>query len=107
MDPTEQVNASDQLRLFEDVQPDDLRHLGLIPEFIGRFPVITALHDLDGDALVKVLTEPRNVIARQYQRMFELEGVKLELTSEALIAIARQAIVRGTRARGLRGVMEG
>ncbi|MGR9107960.1 MAG: AAA family ATPase, partial [Gammaproteobacteria bacterium] len=97
----------DQLRLFEEVQPEDLRHFGLIPEFIGRFPVITALHDLDEQALVQILTEPRNALVRQYQRLFEFEGVRLEFTPEALIAIARQAIERGTGARGLRGVMEG
>ncbi len=97
----------DQLRLFEEVQPDDLRHFGLIPEFIGRFPVITALHDLDEQALVQILTEPRNALVRQYQRLFEYEEVQLEFTSGALRAIARLAIERGTGARGLRGVMEG
>ncbi|MEW8497427.1 MAG: ATP-dependent Clp protease ATP-binding subunit ClpX, partial [Candidatus Thiodiazotropha taylori] len=70
-------------------------------------PVITALHDLDEQALVKILTQPRNALQRQYQRLFEFEGVKLEFTDEALIAIARQALDRGTGARGLRGVMEG
>ncbi|MES9967181.1 MAG: ATP-dependent Clp protease ATP-binding subunit ClpX, partial [Sedimenticola sp.] len=99
--------AYDQLRLFEEVQPDDLRHFGLIPEFIGRFPVITALHDLDEAALVKILTEPRNALVKQYQRLFEFEGVKLDFTPEALTSIAKQAIERGTGARGLRGVMEG
>ena len=99
--------AYDQLRLFEEVQPDDLRHFGLIPEFIGRFPVITALHDLDEAALVQILTEPRNALVRQYQRLFEYEAVKLEFTDDALTSIARQAIGRGTGARGLRGVMEG
>ncbi|MCU7844344.1 MAG: ATP-dependent Clp protease ATP-binding subunit ClpX [Candidatus Thiodiazotropha sp. (ex Monitilora ramsayi)] len=99
--------AYDQLRLFEEVQPDDLRHFGLIPEFIGRFPVITALHDLDESALVKILVEPRNALVKQYQRLFEFEGVKLAFTAEALNAIARQAIERGTGARGLRGVLEG
>ncbi|WP_425442931.1 ATP-dependent Clp protease ATP-binding subunit ClpX [Solemya velesiana gill symbiont] len=99
--------AYDQLHLFEEVQPDDLRHFGLIPEFIGRFPVITALHDLDEAALVKILTEPRNALVKQYQRLFEFEGVKLDFTPEALTSIAKQAIERGTGARGLRGVMEG
>ncbi|MES9840077.1 MAG: ATP-dependent Clp protease ATP-binding subunit ClpX [Candidatus Thiodiazotropha endolucinida] len=99
--------AYDQLRLFEEVQPDDLRHFGLIPEFIGRFPVITALHDLDESALVKILTEPRNALIKQYQRLFEFEGVKLAFTTEALNSIAKQAIDRGTGARGLRGVLEG
>ena len=99
--------AYDQLRLFEEVQPDDLRHFGLIPEFIGRFPVITALHDLDEQALIKILTEPRNALVRQYQSLFDYESVQLSFTDDALCAIARQAIARGTGARGLRGVMEG
>jgi ATP-dependent Clp protease ATP-binding subunit ClpX len=107
VDLTDTSKAYDQLRLFEEVQPEDLRHFGLIPEFIGRFPVITALHDLDEQALVQILTQPRNALKRQYQRLFEFEGVKLEFTEEALTAIARQALERGTGARGLRGVMEG
>ncbi len=96
----------DQLRLFEEVLPEDLRHFGLIPEFIGRFPIITALHDLDEEALVRILTEPRNALIRQYHRLFQFEKVDLQFTPEALIAIAKQAIERGTGARGLRGVME-
>ena len=95
------------MRLFEEVQPEDLRHFGLIPEFIGRFPVITALHDLDETALVKILTEPKNALVSQYQKLFQYEGVKLEFSEDSLNAIARQAIERGTGARGLRGVMEG
>jgi ATP-dependent Clp protease ATP-binding subunit ClpX len=96
----------DQLRLFEEVEPGDLRHFGLIPEFIGRFPVITALHALDEQALVKILTEPRNALVRQYQLLFEYEGIELNFTPQALSAIANQAIARGSGARGLRGVME-
>ncbi len=92
---------------MEEVQPEDLRQFGLIPEFIGRFPVITALHDLDEGALVQILTGPKNALVRQYQRLFEFEGVRLDFTDEALVAIAQQAIQRGTGARGLRGVMEG
>ncbi len=107
VDLSDPGKAYDQLRLFEEVQPDDLRHFGLIPEFIGRFPVITALHDLDEQALVQILTEPRNALVRQYQKLFEYEEVALEFTPEALQTIARQAIERGTGARGLRGVMEG
>jgi ATP-dependent Clp protease ATP-binding subunit ClpX len=107
VDLTDPGKAYDQLRLFEEVQPEDLRHFGLIPEFIGRFPVITALHDLDESALVKILTEPRNALVRQYERLFEFEDVKLEFSPDALSAIAKQAIDRGTGARGLRGVMEG
>jgi ATP-dependent Clp protease ATP-binding subunit ClpX len=94
-------------RAFEQVQPEDLRQFGLIPEFIGRFPIITALHDLDEQGLVRILTEPRNALARQYKRLFEFEGVQLNFTDEALLAIARKALQRGTGARGLRGVMEG
>ena len=93
-------------RVFEQVQPGDLRHFGLIPEFIGRFPIITALHDLDETGLVQILTEPKNALVKQYQRLFEFEGVKLNFTEDALLSIARQAIERGTGARGLRGVME-
>jgi ATP-dependent Clp protease ATP-binding subunit ClpX len=107
VDLSDPRQAYDQLRLFEEVQPEDLRHFGLIPEFIGRFPVITALHDLDEQALVQILTEPRNALVRQYQKLFEYETVKLKFTPEALTAIARLAIERGTGARGLRGVMEG
>lgn len=107
VDLSDPRKAYDQLRLFEEVQPDDLRHFGLIPEFIGRFPVITALHDLNEQALVQILTEPRNALVRQYQKLFEYEEVKLEFIPEALGAIARQAIDRGTGARGLRGVVEG
>jgi len=107
VDLSEPQKAYDQLRLMEEVQPEDLRQFGLIPEFIGRFPVITALHDLDEGALVQILTGPKNALVRQYQRLFEFEGVRLDFTDEALVAIAQQAIQRGTGARGLRGVMEG
>jgi ATP-dependent Clp protease ATP-binding subunit ClpX len=107
VDLSEPQKAYDQLRLMEEVQPEDLRQFGLIPEFIGRFPVITALHELDEGALVQILTGPKNALVRQYQRLFEFEGVQLDFTDEALVAIAQQAIERGTGARGLRGVMEG
>lgn len=96
----------DTLHLLEQVQADDLRQFGLIPEFIGRFPVITGLHDLDEKALVRILTEPRNALVRQFQKLFEFEGVALDFTESALTEIAQQAIARGTGARGLRGVME-
>lgn len=107
VDMSDSGEAYDQLKLFEEVKPDDLRYFGLIPEFIGRFPVITALHDLDEKALVKILTEPRNALLRQYQRLFEFENVALDFTEEAIYAIAKLSIERGTGARGLRGVMEG
>jgi ATP-dependent Clp protease ATP-binding subunit ClpX len=107
VDLSKSNQAADPLQLFDEVQPEDLRHFGLIPEFIGRFPVITALHDLDEQALVQILTEPRNALLRQYQRLFEFEGVKLEFSPDALTAVAKEAIQRGTGARGLRAVMEG
>ncbi|HYN76257.1 MAG TPA: ATP-dependent Clp protease ATP-binding subunit ClpX, partial [Lamprocystis sp. (in: g-proteobacteria)] len=94
-------------RIYGETQPDDLRHFGLIPEFIGRFPVVVALHDLDEAALVRILTEPRNALVRQFQQLFLFEGVALEFTPEALTAIARKAIDHGTGARGLRSVLEG
>jgi ATP-dependent Clp protease ATP-binding subunit ClpX len=97
----------DACKLFEQVQPEDLRHFGLIPEFVGRFPIIAALHDLDEKALVRILTEPRNALIKQYQRLFEIDGVRLSFTDPSLVEIARQAIDRGTGARGLRGVLEG
>ena len=92
--------------VFHETHPEDLKHFGLIPEFIGRFPVIAALEPLDVDALVKILTEPRNALIRQYSQLFEYDNVELEFTTEALRAIAEQALVRGTGARGLRGVLE-
>lgn len=79
---------------------------GLIPEFIGRLPVITTVTNLDRDALVRILTEPRNALVRQYCRMFDIDGVELEFTAGAIDAIADQALLRGTGARGLRAIME-
>ena len=93
--------------LFGQTRPEDLRHFGLIPEFIGRFPVITALQDLDETTLVRILTEPKNALIKQYQQLFSYEQVALEFAPEALSAIARDAVERGTGARGLRSVMEG
>jgi len=91
---------------FSEVMPEDLMKFGLIPEFIGRLPVITSVDNLDQEALVRILTEPRNALAKQYQRMFELDGVELEFTDDALEAVADQAILRGTGARGLRAIIE-
>ncbi len=93
--------------LFRMVEPEDLLKFGLIPEFIGRLPIIATLEDLDEEALVKILTEPKNALARQYQRLFEMEGVELVFHEEALKAIARKAIERKTGARGLRSILEG
>jgi ATP-dependent Clp protease ATP-binding subunit ClpX len=92
--------------LYKETHPDDLRQFGLIPEFIGRFPVLVGLHNLDEAALVRILTEPKNALIRQYQHLFAFEGVELEFTPEALTAIAKKAIDRGTGARGLRSVLE-
>ena len=80
---------------------------GLIPEFVGRLPVVATLDDLDEDALVDILTKPKNALVKQYQRLFEMEDVRLELTEEAMRGIAQKAIARKTGARGLRSIMEG
>jgi len=92
--------------IFAQVMPEDMLKFGLIPEFIGRLPVITSVRSLDRAALVRILTEPRNALVRQYQRLFELDGVELEFADEAMEAIADQAMLRGTGARGLRAIME-
>ncbi|RSN66820.1 MULTISPECIES: ATP-dependent Clp protease ATP-binding subunit ClpX [Actinomadura] len=89
-----------------DVMPEDLLKFGMIPEFVGRLPIITNVHNLDREALINILTEPKNALVRQYHRLFELDGVDLEFTDDALEAIADQAILRGTGARGLRAIME-
>jgi len=91
---------------FSDVMPEDLLKFGMIPEFVGRLPVITSVHNLDREALIRILTEPRNALVRQYRRLFELDGVDLEFTEDALEAVADQAILRGTGARGLRAILE-
>ncbi|WP_066463707.1 ATP-dependent Clp protease ATP-binding subunit ClpX [Sanguibacter suarezii] len=101
--PLQSVEASDA---YDDVMPEDLLKFGLIPEFIGRVPVITTVKPLDRTALVQILTEPRNALVKQYQRMFEIDGVELEFTPDAVEAIADQALLRGTGARGLRAIME-
>src|SRR4051812_14387602 len=93
--------------VLREVEPEDLLKFGLIPEFIGRLPVLATLGDLSEQALVEILTRPKNALAKQYQRMFEMEGVKLRFQEEALKAIARKAIARKTGARGLRSIMEG
>ncbi|KFE35853.1 ATP-dependent Clp protease ATP-binding subunit ClpX [Thioclava atlantica] len=92
--------------IFKELEPEDLLKFGLIPEFVGRLPVIATLTDLDADALVTILTEPKNALVKQYQRLFEIEGVQLSFTEEALRAIAKKAIERKTGARGLRSIME-
>ena len=92
--------------LFSEVLPEDLHKFGLIPEFIGRLPVVTTVTPLDQHALMEILTVPKNALVRQYQRMFQIDGVELEFEEDALEAIADQAILRGTGARGLRAIME-
>ena len=92
--------------LMAEVMPQDLHKFGMIPEFIGRIPVITSTKELTEDDLVRILTEPKNALVKQYRRMFELEGVELEFEDEALCEIARQALSRGTGARGLRAICE-
>jgi ATP-dependent Clp protease ATP-binding subunit ClpX len=93
-------------RIFNELEPEDLLKFGLIPEFVGRLPVIATLRDLDEDALVTILTEPKNALVKQYQRLFEMEDVKLTFTEDALRAIAKRAIERKTGARGLRSILE-
>ena len=93
--------------IFTDLEPEDLLKFGLIPEFVGRLPVIATLEDLDEDALVTILTQPKNALVKQYQRLFELEDTQLTFTEDALSAIAKRAIERKTGARGLRSIVEG
>jgi ATP-dependent Clp protease ATP-binding subunit ClpX len=104
------VSDPDERRTGEvlrQVEPDDLQKFGLIPEFIGRLPVLATLDDLDEAALVKILSEPKNALVKQYQRLFDMENVGLTFTDDALKAIARRAIARKTGARGLRSILEG
>jgi ATP-dependent Clp protease ATP-binding subunit ClpX len=103
------VSAPDERRtgeIFRKVEPEDLLKFGLIPEFVGRLPVIATLEDLDEEALKKILTEPKNALVKQYQRLFEMEDVRLGFTEDALKAISKKAILRKTGARGLRSIME-
>jgi ATP-dependent Clp protease ATP-binding subunit ClpX len=97
----------DQDEVLSQVQPEDLIKFGLIPEFIGRIPVVTTLNELSQDALVRILTEPKNALIKQYQKLFELEGVALKFTDQALIEVAKQALARKSGARGLRAILEG
>ena len=93
-------------KLLAEVEPEDLVKFGLIPEFVGRLPVVATLEELDEAALVKILTEPKNAITKQFRKLFEMEGVELEVRPDALLAIARRALKRKTGARGLRTIME-
>jgi ATP-dependent Clp protease ATP-binding subunit ClpX len=103
------VKSKKELKLGEllaHVQPEDLLKFGLIPEFIGRLPVIATLHELTEDALIDILTKPKNSLVKQFQKLFEMDGVKLKFTKGALQAIARKALVRESGARGLRAILE-
>jgi len=93
--------------VLHEVEPDDLLKFGLIPEFIGRLPVIATLSDLDESALIEILTKPKNAVVKQFQRLFEMEDIELDVSDEGLSAIAKKAIERKTGARGLRSIMEG
>jgi ATP-dependent Clp protease ATP-binding subunit ClpX len=104
-----EVRAPDERRVGEvlrECEPEDLLKFGLIPEFIGRLPVVATLEDLDENALIRILTEPKNALVKQYQRLFEMEGVKLAFTKDALEGVAKKAITRKTGARGLRSILE-
>ncbi len=104
-----EVRAPEERRVGEvlrECEPEDLLKFGLIPEFIGRLPVVATLEDLDENALIRILTEPKNALVKQYQRLFEMEGVKLAFTKDALEGVAKKAIGRKTGARGLRSILE-
>ena len=94
-------------KLLEQIQPEDLLRYGMIPEFVGRLPVVVTLHELDEEALIKILVEPKNALLKQYKKLFEIDNVELEIEEEALRAIAKKAIERKTGARGLRSIVEG
>ena len=98
--------SADTSKLLADTQPEDLIKFGLIPEFVGRLPVVATLEELDVAALVKILTEPKNAITKQFKRLFDMEGVELEFRPDALVAVARKALKRKTGARGLRTILE-
>jgi ATP-dependent Clp protease ATP-binding subunit ClpX len=99
-------NDSARSEFLERVEPEDLIKFGMIPEFVGRVPVVATLHDLDQKALVEILTRPKNALVKQYQRLFEYENVKLRFTEDALEAIANDSIKRNVGARGLRIILE-
>ena len=104
-----EVRGPDERRagdILAEVEPDDLLKFGLIPEFIGRLPVLATLHDLDEPALMDILSKPKNALVKQYQRLFDMEDVRLTFTDEAVASVARRAIARRTGARGLRSIME-
>jgi len=99
-------NRKDITKVLRDVQPEDLIKYGLIPEFVGRLPVVATLEELDEAALILILTQPKNALLKQFQKMFAMEGVELEVREGALKAVARRALERKTGARGLRSILE-
>jgi ATP-dependent Clp protease ATP-binding subunit ClpX len=105
-----EVRAKDDKRnvgeILSEVEPDDLVKYGLIPEFVGRLPIVATLEELDEEALIRILKEPKNALTKQYSKLFEMEGVTLEFREDALRAVARKAMERRTGARGLRSIME-
>ena len=103
-----QVKNRDNIgELLLDVEPEDLVKYGLIPEFVGRLPIVATLSELDQDALIRILVEPKNALVKQYKQLFEMEGVELEIRDDALQAVALKAMARKTGARGLRTILEG
>ena len=92
--------------ILKNILPEDLQKFGLIPEFVGRVPIIVTLHQLEEEALIRILTEPRNALTRQYKKLFEMDGVELEFDHEALVSVATEAMARKTGARGLRAILE-
>ena len=106
-----EVKSKDETRNFgetlSDLQPEDLVQYGLIPEFVGRLPIIATLEELDAEALIRILTEPRNALTKQYAKMFDMEGVEIDFREDGLQAIAERAMERKTGARGLRSILEG
>jgi ATP-dependent Clp protease ATP-binding subunit ClpX len=102
----ERIKKDEKRSLLSMVQPEDLLKFGLIPEFIGRLPMIAVLDDLDEGALIKILVDPKNALTKQYKKLFDMENVQLRFTEGALLAIAKQAIERKAGARGLRAILE-
>lgn len=102
----ESVKEVDKYKIYEDLLPQDLLKFGLIPEFVGRLPIIATLRELDKDALIDIMTKPKNALVKQYKKLLSIDGVDLEFTQEALETIVDKAIERKTGARGLRSIME-
>jgi ATP-dependent Clp protease ATP-binding subunit ClpX len=92
--------------VFQEIEPEDLIKFGIIPELVGRLPVITALDALTRDDLVKILTQPKNALVKQYQKLFDFDGIDLEFTDDAILEVARTALSKKTGARGLRAILE-